>query len=582
MKLKTWHSVSVLFFVVCTAYFFSIHAGYNSVDDMKMIWRLENSGPFDLFHHFFPNGRAYYYRPMTTATYFLDRDLWGTLPSFMHLENILLHYFTSVIVFFTTRLLVKKKFSAKNTVALIAALFFAVHPLASESVCWISGRTDLLAGFLLLLSVWLLLSSLERNHYFLLLFSGFTLLLSCLAKEVAVFALPGLLWIVLVYPGQSANLKSTIRRRCFALAAPVMAIVGYFVMRMAATVRDTGVGAVVDNVIKTHDVDLLNNVRIAFKVYGFYFKKIFIPWPLNFGIIDVSDWYAAFGIVLLVFLIWLFRRRDIFGAFALTAFCVLSPALLISLGKMAWTPIAERYLYVPLALFAPPLAIWVWNFAVNSSFAVGKRYIYPIAVIIGLLFWTTAIHRSWIWQDNERLYRDTVQKSPGFLPAKAELASALQRKGKTEEAEQILESMQFTGTGENYAVDDLNLAAILMLNKEFLKAREILLPLLTRDVKNKNRVYEQLLKLNDKLLSEKNSDSEKSAIREESLHWLLEMQHKKSTPFIAYRIGRLQLTLGDRLGALQSFQYAYKKSPDHAHYKKAAGTIVEKLEKELQ
>ena len=107
MRLKSWHSSLLLSLCVLAVYYPSLHAGYNSVDDLGMINHLDNSGPINFFHHFFPQGGGVYYRPLTTLTYFFDRDAWGTIASFMHLENILIHLANSFLVLIITRKFLK-------------------------------------------------------------------------------------------------------------------------------------------------------------------------------------------------------------------------------------------------------------------------------------------------------------------------------------------------------------------------------------------------------------------------------------------------------------------------------------------
>ena len=53
MRLKPWHSSLLLSLCVLAVYYPSLHAGYNSVDDLGMINRLVNSGPIDFITIFF-------------------------------------------------------------------------------------------------------------------------------------------------------------------------------------------------------------------------------------------------------------------------------------------------------------------------------------------------------------------------------------------------------------------------------------------------------------------------------------------------------------------------------------------------
>jgi hypothetical protein len=511
------------------------------------------------------------------VTFFLDHILWNTIPSFMHLENVVLHFINSLLAFCVAScLIVEKRF------ALLAALLFAVHPLAAESVCWISGRTDLLAGTFLLLSLFLYLKGLSRRTCFFLFLSGFFLLLSCLAKEVTVFILPGVLFLGLIYPDRVIGFKQSLRQRWCCLGIPVIAIGIYFLMRLATTTNDTGVKTVVSKIIAPEHFDWINNFKVAFKVYGFYFKKIIFPWPLNFAITQVSDWYVVFGCVLACLLFWFLWRRDVFGGLCLSSFFVLSPAIFVPLGKMAWTPLAERYLYISIALLVPVLAGLLEKWFTTR----GTRIRFLGCAVVGcvlLLFFVSTLHRSWIWQDNERLFRDSVSKNTYFAPVRAELASALIAKGETGEAEQILQDVRSEFV-ENYIVDDLYLATNFIFRGEHQQARDLLLPLLDMDLTSMQRaiVYHRLLKLNDMRIAVADTDYSKRLIRLESLGWLEMQFSRKQQPFTAYRMGVLQLALDRKVDARKSFLYAYDSSNKSDHYHAAAAKLAEKIKQDIQ
>ena len=85
-----------------------------------------------------------YYRPLNTLSYMLDYHLWGHDPFWYHLENLLLHAATVALLFFV----VEAAF-ADRTLAFITAILFAVHPVHSESVSFVSARNNLLCVGLL-------------------------------------------------------------------------------------------------------------------------------------------------------------------------------------------------------------------------------------------------------------------------------------------------------------------------------------------------------------------------------------------------------------------------------------------------
>lgn len=573
-----------IFFFIFLSFYFVSTADFNSVDDLNRVTGLDAAGPLNIFNLFFPNGNSYYYRPLGRLTFFWDRDIWGSIASFMHLENILIHFCSSILVFFITRRVALLYSIESMLVPLGAALFFGVHPITTEAVCWISGRYDLLAGFFLLLAVYLLLSGLCKARVYLLLLSSIAVLAACLTKEVAVFALPGLLWLAWTFPESGSKRSEHVFGKLFSFSASIIGVGLYFLMRHAATARDSGVNAAFKGVAEvagaSSGFELLDKGRVALKVYGFYLKKLFVPWPLNFGIVEISHWYVGCGVLLVVLLVWLFLRRDLIGALGLTAFFVLSPALLVVFGRMAWTPLAERYLYIPAALSMPAISIFVYKVCNMPGWVWYKkkeRFVSSVFVLLFATFFITTMHRSWIWQDNERLFRDTVQKSPNFPPAKAELATALSNKGKIEEARSVLASMQ-NGNAPSYIVDDLNLASLMLHNDEFDAARNILLELYAGHPKKRHEILQLLLKVNDKQLGHERDPARKLAMQNESLQWLQEQKELKPSAFTDYRIGKKQLVLGLDKEAAESFRAVLAKAPADAFYRGAAKTMLEKLE----
>ena len=81
-----------------------------------------------------------YYRPLSGLSLALDYRAWGGDPFGFHLTNLLLHAAASLLVLFLSLGL-----GAGRGVAWVTAFLFALHPIHTEAVAWIAGRTDLLA-----------------------------------------------------------------------------------------------------------------------------------------------------------------------------------------------------------------------------------------------------------------------------------------------------------------------------------------------------------------------------------------------------------------------------------------------------
>ncbi len=149
-------------------------------DDFHLVYRIETEGFFCAWGG---EGGDMYVRPLTVLTYFTDNMIYGLNPAGWHLTNVLWHLACSLLVFLLARVLLKDR-----TAAFSAAYLFLLLACHSESVAWVSGRTDLLATAFCLGSI---LAFLRKSPWALFLFAA-----GLLAKE-SVLITP-LLWFVLV------------------------------------------------------------------------------------------------------------------------------------------------------------------------------------------------------------------------------------------------------------------------------------------------------------------------------------------------------------------------------------------------
>ena len=95
-------------------------------------------------------------RTLTHATFRWTYDHFNLAPAPWHLTNVGLHLVNGVLVYAVTATV------ATPLVALGAASLFLVHPLNSEAVSYVTGRTDLLATMFVLLAV---LTALSTWHW---------------------------------------------------------------------------------------------------------------------------------------------------------------------------------------------------------------------------------------------------------------------------------------------------------------------------------------------------------------------------------------------------------------------------------
>src|SRR6266568_1030350 len=186
--LKRRYQILFITLAVFEIFLPSILAALCFVDDVQMFKGLLQMHDWNLKNVFTPGG--IYYRPLISLSFILDKEFWLLNERIMHLENVLLHLLNMVLVYYLALTLLPDHEKEESLLPLTAALCFGLHPINTEAVNWISGRTDVMAGTFVLLSALYLIKFRQENKKLFLVVSSLALLLGVLSKEVAVALIP--------------------------------------------------------------------------------------------------------------------------------------------------------------------------------------------------------------------------------------------------------------------------------------------------------------------------------------------------------------------------------------------------------
>jgi tetratricopeptide (TPR) repeat protein len=365
-----------------------------------------------------------------------------------------------------------------------------------------------------------------------------------------------------------------------------IALLGYFFLRRHAFHVDRGVeftNKVVNHVVETatqpalasqpEASTLFDLVNTLLKASGFYFTKLLQPLPLNFAIHRIESYYIVPGGILLLLLVWLAWRRKLVGWLIIVSASIAVSALFVVLTGLSWTPLAERYMYIPCGVLMVGL---VSGSAMGlRKMAMDRLGVIMVPLLIMFSGWVTA-NRNIVWQDNLTLYQDTVQKSPDFAPAVNELALALKAHNRHEEANQLLSVNQMP-VGDNAAINE---AVYYWEQGDYPAAREHLVQLL--DVApghQQTRILEKLVQITTQYLVDIDNDTLKQNGYMDILGWLERITAISTTGFNYYRIGRVNLILGDKNAAQKAFAKAAELFPEDSLYKKPAEKLARDLAK---
>ncbi|HJV37185.1 hypothetical protein [Geomonas sp.] len=567
--------VLLLIFVVLGIYYPAIFAPINSVDDPRTVTFLLNLDSFNLREIFAPGG--VYFRPLLLLSFLADSYLWGLQASFMHLENVLFHLVNVLLLFAVARRAAVANAVDSVLAPLAVALLFAVHPINTESVNWISGRTDPLACMFILLSAFFLLKpgGLSALTPWSSLFAALSLLAGCLAKETAIFFLPAAFIVPFFRQDRERlSLKETALRNWPHLLIMVATGVLFLAYRRLGSVNnDAGLSCVATRVAGSESSGLSHSAFLVFKAAGFYLKKIFLPLPLNFCIMHVSNLYLWVGGLVLLLTLWLLTRRTLVAFFFLCALSVSCSALMIPLLNATWTPLAERYLYIPSAFFALGCVFGVerWQLQDRAKVVVTVAFAFILAAAV----YTTSA-RTLLWQDNLALFQDTIKKSPEFVPAQNEIAVAYGALGQVGKANQILSSMVLPESLLNRQYGVLAKSQVRLREGNLDAAQAILENALKTDPGREEVEFSRrLLALYELKVAQ--GKARGSEFYPQSVHLLTRTYQLTHDPFYLYRLGSLHMQQKKYKEASDNFRLAAERAPANAYYREPALKLARKL-----
>ncbi|HJV65234.1 MAG TPA: hypothetical protein VJ550_05850 [Geomonas sp.] len=569
-------SVLLLVFVVLGVYYPAIFSPINSVDDPGMITYLLNVDSFNLREIFTPG--AIYYRPLLLLSFIADKYLWGLQESFMHLENVLFHLVNVLLLFVLARRVAVIRKVNSTLVPLCVALLFALHPINSESVNWISGRTDPLACMFVLLSALFLFrpSSFPAVPPAASVLCALSILAACLAKETSIFFLPAAMlfpFFVADQKGERGSILETALKSWPHLAIMFGTGLGFLAFRrIGSHAQDAGMNVVVNHVAGPQSAGNLVNLKLLLKAAGFYLKKLFVPFPLNFGIIHVSDLYLAVGVLVCLLGLWLLARRTLTAYFFLCALSVSCSAFLIPMLNLTWTPLAERYMYLPSTFFALGCVFGAERWELRGQWRVALTAAFSVILLIGVYGSAT---RTLVWQDNLTLYQDTVKKSPDFIPAQNELATALYAHGKTRQANAVMNAMQVPASLINYQYALIAKALVAMRAGDLKGGEQILEQALREPGKREVDISQRLLALYD--VEVQKGIGTKAEYYPRAVRLLTRLHQLTGDAFYLYRLGTIHLAQKERKLARESFLSAAAQAPASASYRLPALKLSQKL-----
>lgn len=366
-------------------------------------------------------------RPVANFTFALSYALSGLHPWGHHLLNLTIHTLAALTLFGVVRRtlrqpLLRARFDAEATpLAAAIALLWAVHPLQTQTVTYLSQRTESLMALFYLLTVYCFIRSAESRPRLWQPLAVTACLLGVLSKEI-IATVP---LLVLLYDRTfvAGSFSSALRARARFYAS--LAATWILLAWLLIGVRDRGVGYGLG-------IPWFDYALTECKAVVLYLSLGLWPHPLIFdrGVTLLTSVSAAAPYALVLFTLlaataWSLARRPALGFAGAWFFVILAPAS--SVIPVIQQPIAENRPYLPLAAV---LALTV----LTLRFFTTRRTALVLCAVLSVACIAATARRNRDYQSEVSIWTDTTLKAPLNARAHYNLGVALDYLGRRAEA----------------------------------------------------------------------------------------------------------------------------------------------------
>jgi len=347
-------------------------------------------------------------RPVNLFTLLVDSLLWGKNPAGYRLTSLLLHGATAALLFRWLRNLTGTLWPA-----LVAALFFAVHPLHCETVVEVGYREDLLATLFLLagLNAAAAFQPGEKGKTWLpAILTVASFFLSAASKESGIVGpvlLAAFWWFF------RREKPQTQRAWLLLIATTTVAVGVFFALRFALEPRPSLIFDTPPKAIAPMGVEwLFVQVRI------WAAELLRIVWPadlcVDYGPYNLRFIEGAWAFIAILMLVITQAVLSIWNRkIALVSVLFWGALAPVSNLIPIYRPMADRYLYMPMVAVALLLAVALaaaGSFAARTFTAVGALAVLVVLTVVTL-------HQQTQWKDAATLWQTTARQNPNSFNA---------------------------------------------------------------------------------------------------------------------------------------------------------------------
>lgn len=395
-----WVLASILLITILV-YIPSLNNGFTNWDDIEQVVNNE-----DIQELAFTNTKTVFssfyvgmYQPLTEQLYTIIYSVFGPSASAFHAFSLLLHLLNIFLVFILVRI-----FSRREMPALITAALFALNPLQTESVAWVSAMSNLLYSTFFLAGIIAYIRYARNGKLNAYVLSLLWFILSILSKPAAA-VFPVVILFLDIYFRRKLQLRLILEKLPFFLIAIIIGLV-------VIMARDEA-GHIIDISERFSWADRFFMVAYAL---SFYIARLFVPiglsafHPYPENGLQVVYYIAPLIPIMIIFMLYRLkgelRRQVMAGLF----FFFISIALVLELIPLGVQVVKERYVYLPSIGMYYAFAVILLFF---TETARRKSWVTPlITSCLVLVFGILSYGRVQTWHNSIALWDDVLETYP--------------------------------------------------------------------------------------------------------------------------------------------------------------------------
>lgn len=383
---------------------------------------------------------------LNTILHFSLYSLFGENPIPFHVLSLIFHLFNVYLVF----LLLGQIFEKKK--AMLATLFFALHPVVTETVDWISAINYLLNTFVILVTLNLtLIYKYSKNKMYLnisYIFFGIMVLLTRNPWLTTSFP------IIVIFDQLIFEQKIKFSIEKIKIYIPFLLVLVLYVLLFMLP----GYSQRLTNLTNEYQFSQENKTSLAYSIPYTIAKSSFLyVLPIGLTLYHEGEPISntqmvvmtVFSIALVVSAFAMYKKNKVYSAMVFVFLVSIAPAL--SPVQIAWF-VAERYLYFGTIAFGIVLAgalIYLEN-----KFKIKNASIL-FALIILLLYSIKTIQRNAQWRTHKSLWEATAQVSPYSKRVYNNLGDVYSKEGDKQKAIQMFQKAIELDPNYNHAYHNL-------------------------------------------------------------------------------------------------------------------------------